>query len=91
MPGFRRFREKYFLSADADHSLYGRLATVGQSPKTLLIGCSDSRADPAILTDAQRGQIMRQEHSIIAKPFTPADLMVALARIAPPRSGLDAA
>lgn len=54
--GFRRFKEKYFLDEDSDHSLYGRLST-GQTPKTLLIGCSDSRVDPAILTGASPGEL----------------------------------
>jgi len=55
--GFRRFREKYFLQEDADSSIYTRLASSGQTPKTLLIGCSDSRVDPAILTGASPGDL----------------------------------
>jgi len=48
--GFKRFREKYSLSNE-------RLATSGQTPKTLLIGCSDSRVDPAIMTGASPGEL----------------------------------
>lgn len=48
--GFKRFREKYSLSNE-------RLATIGQTPKTLLIGCSDSRVDPAIMTGASPGEL----------------------------------
>jgi carbonic anhydrase len=55
--GFRRFREKYFLQEDVDSSIYTRLASEGQTPKTLLIGCSDSRVDPAILTGASPGDL----------------------------------
>ena len=55
--GFRRFREKYFVQADLEHSVYHRLASSGQTPKTLLIGCSDSRVDPAILTGAEPGDL----------------------------------
>ena len=33
------------------------LVANGQSPKVLLIACSDSRVDPAILTDASPGEI----------------------------------
>lgn len=55
--GFRRFREKYFLGDDTDHSFYHRLTVSGQTPKTLLIGCSDSRVDPAILTGASPGEL----------------------------------
>lgn len=57
MAGFRRFREKYFLLDDMDSSFYHRLAVSGQTPKTLLIGCSDSRVDPAILTGASPGEL----------------------------------
>lgn len=54
MVGFRRFREKYYVP---EHSIYHRLASSGQTPKTLLIGCSDSRVDPAILTGAAPGEL----------------------------------
>jgi carbonic anhydrase len=56
MAGFRRFREKYFQE-NPEHSVYHRLASAGQAPKTLLIGCSDSRVDPAILTGASPGEL----------------------------------
>lgn len=52
--GFRRFHEKYFLQ---EESVYQKLASSGQTPKTLLIGCSDSRVDPAILTGAAPGEL----------------------------------
>jgi carbonic anhydrase len=55
--GFKRFRKKYFQENGAGHSVYQRLASAGQAPKTLLIGCSDSRVDPAILTGAAPGDI----------------------------------
>ncbi len=51
--GFRRFREKIFLRED---SIYSRL-DMGQSPKTLVIGCSDSRVDPAIISSAAPGEM----------------------------------
>ena len=57
MAGFRRFREKYYQVDENHHSVYEKLASVGQSPKTLLIGCSDSRVDPAILTEAEPGDL----------------------------------
>lgn len=52
--GFRRFREKYFSGEDA---LYHKLVTSGQTPKTLIIGCSDSRTDPALISGASPGEI----------------------------------
>ena len=53
--GFRKFRDKYFAD---EHPLYQRLTSgVGQTPKTLLIGCSDSRVDPAIITSASPGEL----------------------------------
>lgn len=57
MAGFRRFREKYFVPEHLETSIYHRLASSGQTPKTLLIGCSDSRVDPAILTGAAPGDL----------------------------------
>jgi carbonic anhydrase len=57
MAGFRRFREKYYLQDNPEVSIYSRLSTSGQTPKTMLIGCSDSRVDPAILTGASPGEL----------------------------------
>lgn len=51
--GFKRFRRNYFTS---DEVLFDQLRH-GQKPKVLLIGCSDSRVDPAILTDCQPGDL----------------------------------
>ncbi len=52
--GFRRFREKYF---SGEEILYHRLSSSGQRPKTLIIGCSDSRVDPALISSASPGEI----------------------------------
>lgn len=52
--GFKRFREKYFSD---ERSVFNKLVGSGQSPKTLIIGCSDSRVDPAILSSASPGEI----------------------------------
>lgn len=51
--GFKRFQQNYFKSDDTLYEQLGR----GQSPKVLMIGCSDSRVDPAILTDCRPGDI----------------------------------
>lgn len=51
--GFRSFRKDYF---GPDDPLFETLRH-GQSPKTMIIGCSDSRVDPAILTNCAPGDI----------------------------------
>ena len=51
--GFKRFQENYF---GRDHELFGQLKQ-GQHPSTLVIACSDSRVDPAILTDCEPGDL----------------------------------
>lgn len=52
LAGYRRFRERYV----DDNANFHKLAE-GQSPKTLVIGCSDSRVDPAIITSADPGDL----------------------------------
>ena len=51
--GFRRFRERYFQE---DSGIYQRLS-LGQAPKTLVIACSDSRVDPALITSSHPGEL----------------------------------
>ncbi len=56
--GFRKFRERYFAESSTDKSsLYDKLFLEGQAPKTLVIGCSDSRVDPALLCSAAPGDL----------------------------------
>lgn len=52
--GYRRFYKKYYSSGNP---LYHDLSVHGQSPKTLIIACSDSRVDPSIITEAGPGDI----------------------------------
>ncbi len=54
LAGFRVFRARYF---EQRPELYERLAKSGQKPQVLVIGCSDSRADPAILLGAEPGEL----------------------------------
>lgn len=51
--GFREFQQRYFAGETA---LFDRLRT-GQTPTTVLIGCCDSRVDPAILTQCAPGEM----------------------------------
>lgn len=53
--GFRRFRERFFSNEES--ALYNKLSSSGQRPKTLMIACSDSRVDPAILFSSSPGEI----------------------------------
>jgi len=51
--GFKRFQESYF---GPDQELFGQLKQ-GQRPSAVVIACSDSRVDPAILTDCKLGDL----------------------------------
>lgn len=51
--GYRSFREQKWPQ---EHALYAALAQ-GQKPDVLVIGCSDSRVDPATIFSAGPGQL----------------------------------
>ena len=52
--GFKRFRSHNY---EENSALFDRLAKQGQSPKTIVVGCCDSRVDPAIVTDCDPGDL----------------------------------
>ncbi|OGT35424.1 MAG: carbonic anhydrase [Gallionellales bacterium RIFOXYD2_FULL_52_7] len=52
--GFLRFRDNRFPSDDVE---YLRLFAEGQKPKFLIVGCCDSRVDPAIIFDCAPGEL----------------------------------
>jgi carbonic anhydrase len=52
--GYESFLDGHF---HREHDRYRRLAETGQKPRTLLIGCSDSRVSPEIIFDAHPGDI----------------------------------
>lgn len=54
LSGYRRFREGHWAEAKAE---YEALAAHGQKPHTLIVACSDSRTDPALVFDAAPGQL----------------------------------
>lgn len=54
LAGYRRFRAHEWPRARA---AYETLAEAGQTPHTLFLACSDSRADPALIFDAAPGDL----------------------------------
>jgi len=52
--GYRAYRAKRWPELQA---LHWELAHRGQSPKTLVIACADSRVDPATIFDAKPGEL----------------------------------
>lgn len=56
LQGYQQFRSTYF-SDDKKHVLYEKLVKEGQSPKTMVIACSDSRVDPSIILGSQPGEL----------------------------------
>ncbi len=51
--GFKRFQDSYF---GVDRQLFGQLKD-RQNPSAMVIACSDSRVDPAILMDVEPGDL----------------------------------
>ena len=54
LSGYHRFRADHWPAARAE---YEALASKGQKPHTLIVACSDSRADPALIFDAAPGEL----------------------------------
>lgn len=52
--GFKKFRKQYY---EDDPELYKQLTYKGQSPKTLVISCCDSRVHPAQVMNTDPGDI----------------------------------
>ncbi|KAK0361101.1 hypothetical protein LTR94_024668 [Friedmanniomyces endolithicus] len=51
--GYLRFRAETWPDAKSDYELLAK----GQKPHTLIVACSDSRADPALIFDAKPGEL----------------------------------
>ena len=54
LKGYRRFRDGTY---PRQRARYEETAIEGQNPQVMLIGCSDSRVDPAVIFDVDPGDI----------------------------------
>ena len=52
--GFKVFKARYY---EHRPELYQNLRTEGQSPEVMVVACSDSRVDPAILLGSEPGEL----------------------------------
>jgi len=52
--GFQRFRESTLANGNAQ---FRELVEFGQTPSTLVVGCCDSRVDPALILDCAPGDL----------------------------------
>lgn len=52
--GYKSFRKKYAVS---ESSIMNYLADNGQTPKTMVVTCCDSRVDPAIILQCNPGEL----------------------------------
>jgi len=67
--GFKDFKINYY---DNDKSYITNLVKSGQKPKTMVISCSDSRVDPAILFQTKPGEIFAVRNvANLVPPYAP--------------------
>jgi carbonic anhydrase len=67
--GYRRFRARQFPERSG---VFERLAHFGQSPRAMVIACSDSRVDPTMIFNAEPGElfILRNVANLVP-PYEP--------------------
>src|SRR5215510_6877709 len=52
--GYLKFRNDYYLQSNP---LFEQLVSQGQQPKILVVACSDSRVDPALILNTRPGDL----------------------------------
>lgn len=52
--GYKKFKKNYY---EEKNPLFEQLIKYGQQPKTLVVSCSDSRVDPALILNAKPGDL----------------------------------
>jgi len=75
--GIHSFRTGYFAS---HRQLFEQLASVGQTPETLFITCSDSRVVPNLITNAPPGElfIVRNVGNVVPRTDLPGGTAAAI-------------
>lgn len=69
--GFVHFKEEFFVN---DTSFFEQLVAKGQAPETMVISCSDSRVDPALLFNTRPGDIfIARNVANLVPPYAPDD------------------
>src|SRR5450755_1247314 len=69
LAGYRRFRSKGWPEQSR---LFESLAQKGQRPKAFVVGCIDSRADPATIFDTAPGEMLTVRNvANLVPPYAP--------------------
>ena len=67
--GFKDFKKNYY---ENDKSYIDKLVKSGQKPKFMVIACSDSRVDPAILFQTKPGEVFSVRNvANLVPPYSP--------------------